>query len=175
MHIYNSIILDKNGIVRQVKTTFLPVLAPLSRGRNNKMIYASMYAFSRFAAGMFINAFSSQRFEEDNKEPGSEDHVRLQQIILSGSHFANKFRGNLQNDYAELVFCFSGRDIYYEQEISGILRVFSEYSSDHCDGQDWRIFSSRKEQTRDALLFIAVSLEKIHAGSPLEFQLDRLL
>ena len=175
MHIYNSIMLDKNGIVRQVKSTFLSALTPISAGRNASIVYASMYSFSRYAAGMFINAFSSHRFEEDDKVPDSEEHTRLQQVILSGSHFANKSRGNLQNDYAELVFCFSGGDIYYEQEILKIFSIFSAYSSGHCEGQNWRIFSSRKHQTGDALLFIAVSLEKIHTGSPMELQLDRLL
>lgn len=160
MIIYNSVLLDKNGVIRHVKTTFQSdrTFFNAAASKNNGA-YITMYSFSRYATGMFIKALSPHRFEEDDREPDDEPHLKLHEVVLEGSNLVNRSRATDHNSYAELVFCFTGQAIAYEEEIINILQIFFQYNKDHRAGQDWKIFSSRKIASGDSL-FIAFSLQK---------------
>ena len=154
MNIYNSVLLGENGIIQQVRTTFLSsrsALFPVDK-------YITLYTFSMYMEGKFTEGFVPYRFDVDDAEPGDEKHSTLQEVILAGSDFIHRRKQWYHPCYAELVIVFANKDTCNMNEIRDILHGVLNYYNNQCNWPNWKAFAWRRVDVQDALA-VAVSLE----------------
>src|SRR5438105_1061050 len=159
MNIYNSVLLNKGGIIQQVRTTFLSTRASLHASLQKVDKYITLYTFSVCMEGQFTEAFLPYRFEVDDAEPDDEHHSMLQEVILTGSNFINRQKQASHACYAELVVVFANKETCNENEIKDILRRLLNYYNNKCNWPHWKAFAYRKTNVRNTVM-IAVSLGK---------------
>ena len=156
MTVYNSVLLNQNGIIQQVRTTFLS-----SRSSFKKVeTYVTLYTFSVCMEGQFTRGFVPYRFDVDDAEPDDEHHSALQDIILAGSNFIHRQKRMLNPCYAELVVAFANKDTCNLADMKDILRDVLNYYNKKCNWPDWKAFAWRKIDTPDNSVMVAVSLGK---------------
>lgn len=143
--VYNSVLLNRNGIIQQVRTTFLSSRSLLQKVEK----YVTLYTFSPYLEGQFTQRYVPYRFEVDDAEPDGENHSALQEVILAGSSFINRQNQLYDAGYAELVIVFTDKNSCNLGEIKDVLRHWPE----------WRAFAWRRIIRRNTVM-VAVSLEK---------------
>jgi hypothetical protein len=153
--VYNSVLLNRNGIIQQVKTTFLSSRSMLQEIEK----YVTLYTFSPHMEGQFTQGYVPYRFEVDDAEPDSENHSALQEIILAGSSFINRQNQLYYSCYAELVIVFTNKHSCNLSEIKDELRSILNYYNGGCSWTGWKAFAWRRITRRNTVM-VAVSLEK---------------
>jgi len=155
VNVYNSVLLNRNGIIQQVRTTFLSSRSSLLKVDK----YITLYTFSPFMENQFTAGFVPYRFDVDDAEPDDEYHSALQEIILAGSNFIHRQKQAYQPCYGELVVAFNNKDTCNLNEVKNILRGVLNYYNQKCNWPIWRAIAWRKIITPNSVL-VAISLEK---------------
>jgi hypothetical protein len=157
MNIYNSVLLNSDGIIREVKTTFLssPKFARTTSVQIDK--YIILYTYSLCVSGMFTEAFSRYPFMPDNIAPLDDTHAAMQEAILSCSGFVNLKTKTRDQCYAELVVFFTAKEKYDDLYIQRILRKFLNHYNSTCRQKKWKVFAFRKFTNNNALI-VSISL-----------------
>jgi hypothetical protein len=153
--VYNSVLLNQNGIIQQVKTTFLSSRSSLKSIEK----YITLYTFSNCMNEQFTGGYVPYRFDIDDAEPNDEHHAALQDVILAGSDFIHPQKRVLNPCYAELVVVFANNDACLADDLKKIIRGLLNYYNKKCNWPDWKPFAWRKINTRDQVI-VAISLEK---------------
>jgi len=153
--VYNSVLLNRNGIIQQVRTTFLSSRSLLQKVEK----YVTLYTFSPHMEARFTQGYVPYCFEVDDAEPDGENHSALQEIILAGSSFINRQSQLHYSCYAELVIVFTDKNSCNLGEIKDVLRSVLNYYNGVCSWPSWRAFAWRRITRRNTVM-VAVSLEK---------------
>jgi hypothetical protein len=143
--VYNSVLLNRSGIIQRVRTTFLSSRSLLQKVEK----YVTLYTYSPHVEGQFMQGYVPYRFEIDDAEPDGENHWALQEVILAGSSFINRQNQLYYSSYAELVIVFTDKNSCNLGEIKDILRNWP----------DWKAFAWRRIIRRNTVM-VAVSLER---------------
>jgi len=154
VNVYNAVLLNRNGIIQQVRTTFLSSRSPLEKIDK----YITLYTFSPCLEDGFTEGFVPYRFDVDDTEPDDDGHLTLQEIILAGSSFIHRKKGSYYC-YAELVVAFANKETCNLAEVKDILHGVLNYYSNKFNWPDWKAFAWRKIHTAGSVL-VAVSLAK---------------
>lgn len=153
--VYNSVLLNKNGIIQQVRTTFLSCRSAWQKIDR----YITLYTFSEFIEQQFAQGYVPFRFEVDDAEPDNEYHSALQQIIIEGSSFINQQRKASYQRYAEVVVVFANKDTCNVADVRGIVRCVLNYYNTTCNWPRWKAFAWRKIYLYNTLM-VAISIGK---------------
>jgi hypothetical protein len=155
VNVYNAVLLNRNGIIQQVRTTFLSSCSALQKIDK----YITLYTFSPCLEDGFTEGFVPYRFDVDDAEPDDERHSALQEIILTGSSFIRRQQQTTYYCYAELVVAFANKETGDLAEVKDILHGVLDYYSIKFNWPDWKAFSWRKIHAAGAVI-VAVSLAK---------------
>lgn len=155
VNVYNSVLLNKSGIIQQVRTTYLssrPALQEIDK-------YITLYTFSPCMEDLFTEGFVPYRFDVDDAEPDDDHHSTLQEIILAGSSFIRRQKQATYYCYAELVVTFANKEKGDLGEVKDIIHGVLSYYSKKFNWPDWKAFAWRKINAGGSVI-VAVSLTK---------------
>lgn len=155
VNVYNAVLLNRNGIIQQVRTTFLSSRSTLQEIDK----YITLYTFSPCMEDLFTEGFVPYRFDVDDAEPGDDHHAALQEIILAGSSFIRRQKQATRYCYAELVVAFANKETGNLGEVKDILHGVLSYYKKKFNWPDWKAFAWHKIYAGGSVI-VAVSLAK---------------
>lgn len=153
VNVYNAVLLNRSGIIQQVRTTFLSSRSALQKIDK----YITLYTFSPCMEDLFTEGFVPYRFDVDDAEPDDDSHSALQEIIMAGSGFIRRQKTASYYCYAELVVAFANKETGDLAEVKDILRGVLNYYSNKFGWPHWKAFAWRKIHAAGSVI-VAVSL-----------------